>query len=193
MTWRALAHGAATKFIHPFIHHSSESDRICLHISVFCVHHVMCVYISIPPLPTGTLQRVNPSLPACFATDRQLFITTSWLASELCPTVSNCYTGKPKYSRLTPTHKTRAHTHTHWYIWADGGTVEERRGKNIFLFVPLLDMCCSGSGSPSEIVRWEADKALSDRRSPLWTPRPWEETRLVLVLLYLSYLLQVSR
>lgn len=76
---------------------------MCLHISVFCVHHVMCIYLSIPPLPTGTLQRVNPSLPACFATARQLFITSSWLASELCPTVSDCYTGKPKYSLLTPT------------------------------------------------------------------------------------------
>lgn len=147
----------------------------------------MCLSLH-PPLPTGTLQKVNPSLPACFATDRQLFITTSWLASELCPTVSNCYTGKPKYSLLTPT---RWHTCTTQCIWADEGTAEEgRRRKNIFFFVPLFGMCCGSSGSPSVIGRWEADKVLSDSRSPLWTLQLWEQTRLALVLLYLPYLLQ---
>lgn len=128
MTLRKLAHGEATRFIH----HSSESHWMCLHISVFCVHHVMCIYLSIPPLPTGTLQRVNPSLPACFATARQLFITSSWLASELCPTVSNCYTGKPKYSLLTPTH-----TDTFKQMEA-----RRRRGRQRIYFSLFLSWTC---------------------------------------------------
>lgn len=153
-------HGLAIRFP---ITHLCPTEYVCTYQCFVCA---MCLSLH-PPLPTGTLQKVNPSLPACFATDRHLFITTSWLARELCPTVSNCYTGKPKYSLLTPTHR---HTCTTQYIWADEGTVEEeRRRKNIFFFVPLLGMCCSSSGSPSVTGRWEADKVLSDSRSPLWT------------------------
>ena len=139
-------------FNHPCIQHSSAPGWMCLHISVFCVPHVMCVYLSIPPFPTGTLQRVNPSLPACFATDRQLFITTSWLASELCPTVSNCYTGKPKHSPLTPT---RRHVHTliHPSRWRHGGGGEAER-ECIPLCSPPRHVLRGGSGSPSVMGRW---------------------------------------
>lgn len=135
MTWRIFSHSEAPGFIYP-----SLSEYVCTYQCSVCTMW----YVSVSP-SLCSLQghcRVNPSLPACFATEMQLFITTSWLASELCPTVSNCYTGKPKHSLLTPPH---AHTNTHKH--RDTSEQMEARwrrrrggGKNIFLFVPLPDV-----------------------------------------------------
>lgn len=106
-----------TRFIQPFTHCMS------LHIWMFCLHHVRCIYLSIPPLPTGTLQRVNPSLPACFARARQLFITSSWLAPDSQQLLHR------QTQILLP------YSDTHRYIWMDWGTEEEERlVKNRFLF-----------------------------------------------------------
>lgn len=77
-------------------------------------------------------RRCNPSLPASFATARQLFITSRWLASELSPTVSGCSTAEPKYCLLFLPHK---HMHTR----LDGGVQRRRRwGRLRILFLALF-------------------------------------------------------
>lgn len=51
---------------HPF------SEHLRLHISAFCVRHVMRVYVSIPLLPTGTLQSTLLSQHALLQTGSYL-------------------------------------------------------------------------------------------------------------------------
>lgn len=76
--------------------------------------------LSISPSLCSPQRRCIPSLPESFATARQLFITSRWLASELSPTVSDCSTAKPKYCLLFLPHK---HTHT----WLNGGVQRKSR------------------------------------------------------------------
>lgn len=78
-------------------------------------------------------RRCSPSLPASFATARQLFITSRWLASELSPTVSDCSTAEPKYCLLFLPHK---HTHTLdlMEVCRGGGGEDDRE----FSFFPLF-------------------------------------------------------
>lgn len=179
MTCRTLAHGETTIRTHPFIHHPSESDWICLHIWVYCVHHVMCLSLhpSASHRDTAESQPLSPSM-LCYR--RAAIYNNQLISQRVAPDSQQLLHWR---TQILPSY---SHTQTHWYIWADGGTVEEeRRRKNIFLFVPFFpDMCCSGS--PGVIGRLQADKALSDRRSPLWTLPLWKETRLVQVLLLSS-------
>lgn len=68
------------------------------HISVLCSSCDACLCLH--PVTPHRDTAVNPSFPACFATDRQLFITTSRLTSKYCPAVSNCFSTRPKYPLL---------------------------------------------------------------------------------------------
>lgn len=100
------------------------------------VRAVWC--LSISPSLCSPQRRCNPSLPASFATARQLFITSRWLASELSPTVSDCSTAEPKYCLLFLPHK---HTHT----WLDGSVQRRRRWgwqRILFFFFAFFALTC---------------------------------------------------
>lgn len=119
---------------HPFTERLSESECDCTDQCFVCT--MWCV--SFPPSfssPQGHCG-VNPSFPACFATDRQLFITTSWLASKYCPAVSSCYSTIPKYPLLYLTD-----TSTYVAV-SEQMEVQRRRGRERIQLPLLLCPTC---------------------------------------------------
>lgn len=46
----------------PFVRQSPQTRSMCLHISALRERHAVPFYLSIPPLPTETLQPLSPSI-----------------------------------------------------------------------------------------------------------------------------------
>lgn len=110
----------------------NASSWICLHVSVFCVHHVMCVYLSTPHGDTAESQPRSPSM-LCY---RQAAIYNNQLISQWVVPDS-----QPLLHFQTQTLPSHSHTLTQTH-----GALSRRR--NIYFFVPLLDMCSEAVDHP---------------------------------------------
>lgn len=134
----------------------------------------MSFYLSIPLLPTETLQPLSPSI-LCYS--QAAIYNIQMISQRVEPNsqrLLNCQT------RILPP---LSPTQTRWRYAEEK---EVRMTENAVLFFSLvlrLDMSGWGSGSPCVNWRWRPDKVLSDRRSALWTLPPYKETPLALVLL----------